>query len=184
MSGRGGAAARLFDGPGLHNPRDAFGRLVLFTSLEKESVDLGVLNLDSRTFERFAPSPGNESDGRFSPDGKWIAYVTDESGRNEVQVEPYPPSGEKWRVSTAGGTAPRWSFDGKELFYLAPDKTIMSCRVALPSRFGAPRPLFRNEDIVPGGYDVARDGRFLMNVSVVDEKKLPLTVAIDWRGNR
>jgi len=179
MPERGGAATHVFDRPGLHLPRDAFGRLVLFTMFDSKAYDLAVLHLDTRKLEPFAKSPANETDARFAPDGKWIAYVSDDSGRNEVHVEPYPATGDKWRVSAAGGTAPRWSADGRELFYLAPDKTLMSARVNLPAGFSTPQPLFRNADIL--GYTAAPDGRFLMNVAVVDEKKLPLTVAIDWQ---
>jgi Tol biopolymer transport system component len=70
-----------------------------------------------------------ESNGQFSPDGRWFAYTSTESGRTEVYVQTFPVSGGKWLVSTGGGSQPRWRRDGKELFYIAPDKQLMSVKV-------------------------------------------------------
>ncbi len=182
MPARGGAATKLLERDGLHVPQDAFGRLLLFNSLEGESMDLRVMNLDDRSHEPFTATPAGETGGRFSPDGKWIAYVSNETKRNEVYVQPFPPTGEKWRVSSAGGAVVRWRGDGRELFYLAPDQTLMSVAVEPGGGFGTPVALLREPDLAPGGYDVTADGRqFLMNLAVMEEKKLPLTVAVDWR---
>ena len=63
--------------------------------------------------------------GKFSPDGRWVAYVSDENGRPEVYVQSFPTSGGKWLISTQGGTEPLWRADGKELFYIAGDRKLM-----------------------------------------------------------
>ena len=87
-----------------------------------------------------------ESQGQFSPDGRWMAYMSNESGRQEVYVRPFPGPGDKWLVSSAGGGWPRWRRDGREIFYLARDGTLMAVSVdAAGSSFvvGAGRPLFK-----------------------------------------
>ena len=110
---------------------------------------------------------------QFSPDGRWVAYQTNESGRFEVVVQPFPDAGGKWQVSTAGGVAPRWRAAGKELYFVAPDATLMDVPVtAAGASFasGTPVALFPAR-ILEGGsvaighpqYAVARDGRFLIN---------------------
>src|SRR5262249_57200415 len=71
----------------------------------------------------------NESLAVFASDGKWIAYVSDESGRPEVYVQTFPVSTAKWRISTAGGSQPRWRRDGKEIFYVSPDHRLMAVPV-------------------------------------------------------
>jgi Tol biopolymer transport system component len=73
----------------------------------------------------FANGPFNEAAPAFSPDGRWLAYHTNESGSSEVYVQPFPGPGGKWQISTGGGVAPKWSRDGKELFYRTTDSKIM-----------------------------------------------------------
>ena len=109
--------------------------------------------------------------GQFSPDGRWVAYVSDESGRNEVYVAPFPGPGGKWQISTAGGTYPRWRRDGTEIFYVSPDSKLMSAAVngkGLSFEVGAVTPLFETH-LVTGSryaYDVSADGqRFLINTT-------------------
>ncbi len=70
----------------------------------------------------------------LSPDGRWVAYQTNESGRFEVVVQPFPDAGGNWQASTAGGAAPRWRADGKELYFLAPDATMMAVPVTAAAR--------------------------------------------------
>jgi Tol biopolymer transport system component len=77
----------------------------------------------------FLQTSFNVGVARFSPDGRWVAYQSNESGRNEVYVAPFPGPGGKWQVSTAGGTFPRWRNDGRELYYLAPDNRLMTASV-------------------------------------------------------
>jgi len=136
----------------------------------------------------FASSPFTEIDGRFSPDGRWIAYSSDESGRMEVYVQPFPRSGSMWQVSTGGGSEAHWRRDGKELFYLAPDRKIMAVAVRGGSTFEreAPRPLFQTRVPFPGSiyrmnYDVTADGaRFLVNTPVEGAGSSPINVVLDW----
>jgi serine/threonine protein kinase len=125
----------------------------------------------------------NEQDPQFSPDGHWIAYESNESGRYEVYVVPFPGPGGKRQVSTAGGTGPRWRADGKELFYGAADKRLMAAEV--DAKGGA----FEVKKVEPlfgpifGGerYDVSADGqRFLTLVPVGGETDTTLTVVQNW----
>lgn len=125
---------------------------------------------------------------RFSPDGRWIAYTSSESGRDEVYVTRFPTPGGKWLVSTGGGTWARWRADGKELFYQDLNGMLMSVEVEAQEtglRVGAVRPLFqmRTTSDIRGGYfyDVSADGqRFLVNVSDDDPAAAPLTLVLNW----
>ncbi len=98
----------------------------------------------------FVVTQADETFGQFSPDGQWIAYSSDESGRREVYVQGFAPdrvpaaAGGKWLMSTAGGDKPRWSRDGKELYYIAPDRKLMAVPVKLgpPFQPGIAVPLF------------------------------------------
>src|SRR4029077_20841614 len=131
--------------------------------------DLMVLPLtgDRKPFV-YLSTPTNEQQGVFSPDGRWVAYQSNESGEFEVYVRPFPPGrGGQWLVSTGGGRSPRWKADGKELYYVARDARLMAVAVqAHGATFapGVPVALFPAQ-ISPAGqrqqYDVARDGRFL-----------------------
>ena len=131
----------------------------------------------------------NEVDGRFSPDGRWIAYASDESGQMEVYVQPYPRPGGRWRVSTNGGLEPHWRRDGKELFYLALDRRLMAVPIASTgSTFesGAPQALFETHtpSASPGyriNYDVTADGqRFLVNTALSAGASTSVTVVLNW----
>ena len=126
----------------------------------------------------------------FSPDGKWVAYASDESGRDEIYVHSFPAGGPKWRVSSAGGNFPRWRRDGLELFYLGAERKLMSLavrRVGAGLNFGAPKPLFplqtdlHSIDTGPNThpYDVGPDGSRFLVLSPVGEVEAPIiTVAI------
>ena len=112
----------------------------------------------------------NEAEGAFSPDGHWVAYVSDETGRNEVYVQAFPLSGAKSLISAGGGSQPAWRKDGTELFYVAADRNLMAVPVKFTPTFDAsvPKPLFPLPNAVPTGlqiymYAVAGDGqRFLV----------------------
>jgi serine/threonine protein kinase/Tol biopolymer transport system component len=129
-----------------------------------------------------APQPyleeaqGGQAQGQFSPDGRWVAYTSDESGRVEVYVRAYPSGQGRSQVSASGGAQPRWRRDGRELYYVSPSGTLMAVPVTNPKEFaaGVPVPLFtasslrvNNSMFFYGGaaaYDVDRDGRrFLVN---------------------
>jgi eukaryotic-like serine/threonine-protein kinase len=114
----------------------------------------------------FLITPFDERSPRFSPDGKWLAYVSDESGRNDVYVQPFPGPGAKWLVSTDGGIDPVWSRDGRELFYRHDDE-LMTASVSLKAGFSAGRPQRLFEIRVDAGddgpnYDVSPDGTWFV----------------------
>jgi hypothetical protein len=129
----------------------------------------------------------------FSPDGHWVAYASDESGRYEIYVQAFPLSGAKFQVSTAGGAEPHWRKDGAELFYSAADRYLMAAPVKSGATFeaGTPKPLFRipvaqNSNYSTAyTYDVSNDGRhFLMAVPVGGEKPAPITLVLNWQATK
>jgi hypothetical protein len=111
--------------------------------------------------------PFAEQSPQLSPDGRWLAYTSDESGRFEVFVQPFPDPGARIQISTEGGEEPRWSRNGRELFYLR-DERMMAVEISTTGalKAGAPRTLFEGRYVrspnAVAGYDVAADGRFLM----------------------
>ncbi|MGH9385656.1 MAG: protein kinase domain-containing protein [Vicinamibacterales bacterium] len=131
----------------------------------------------------------NEVEARFSPNGRWIAYASDESGRFEVYVRPFPAAAGQWPISAGGGMQPEWRRDGKELFFIAADSKLMAVNVTTDQptfSAGIPRALFDvdlPESVAPypSDYAVAADGqRFLVN-TVVDQPIQPtLTVTLNW----
>jgi eukaryotic-like serine/threonine-protein kinase len=135
----------------------------------------------------FLLTPFDERSPRFSPDGKWLAYVSDESGRNDVYVQPFPGPGPKWLVSTEGGIDPVWSRDGRELFYRHGDQ-MMVVPVAPRVEFSAdhPRRLFEMRfDAGDNGpnYDVSPDGKwFLMLRSEQGPVPAELHLVLNWFG--
>jgi Tol biopolymer transport system component len=127
--------------------------------------------------------------GQFDPTGHWIAYQSNETGPVEVYVAAFPGPGVKRQISTAGGVLPRWRNDGKELFYLAPDNTLMSAAIrstastfdvtATNRLFTTRRKLLQNGSGYP--YDVSADGaRFLINTTPEETASTPLTVVLNW----
>jgi serine/threonine-protein kinase len=127
------------------------------------SHDIFVLSLaGERTLRPFLQTKFYEGQARFSPDGRWVAYVSNESGRVEVFARPFPGPGAKWQISTEGGSRPRWSRNGRELFYRQDDK-LMAVEVETKPTFRAGKPRMLFEGPYLGSYDVAPDGsRFLM----------------------
>src|SRR5262249_12095065 len=122
------------------------GKLLLYTAVDpKSGRDLWVLPLDGeRKPIPYLQTPFDEAQGQFSPDGRWVAYTSTDSGRPEIYVQPFPASGGKWQISTAGGVTPRWRADGKELFYISLDRKLMAVDITAAAKFeaGIPRPLF------------------------------------------
>ena len=130
-------------------------------------------------------SPFNESQGRLSPDGKWVAYRSDESGRYEIYVASYPALSAKRQISTGGGNWPRWRQDGREIFYFEIDGTLMAAAVngsGAAVEVGAVKTLFETRVVVtPYPYDVTADGqRFLINTRPGDGATEPITVVVNW----
>jgi len=138
----------------------------------------------------FLKTPFYERHAQLSPDGRWMAYISDESRTAQVYVQSFPAGGGKWQVSTSGGLQPRWSHDGKELFYLGPDGKMMTVTVRAGATFeaGTPEALFQTRiyglalsATFSQQYDVTPDGqRFLLNVDVADVNAVPITVVLDW----
>jgi eukaryotic-like serine/threonine-protein kinase len=127
----------------------------------------------------------NESVPRLSPNGQWLAYTSDESGRSEIFVQAFPTPGAKWQVSANGGANPAWSGDGKELFFAGPDRKLMEVEVKAGTEFvtGVPRPLFDMHpgfDPIGGWFDVSRDGRLLVPTAVEQAESIPMTVVVNW----
>ncbi len=141
-----------------------------------------------RKAEPFLRTQFNESVPRFSPDGRWLAYISDESGRFEIYVQPYPGPGGKWQISTEGGTEPAWNPNGRELFYRSGDK-MMAVDIATQPGFavGKPRMLFEGPYVPTPltfpNYDVSPDGqRFLMLKPSEQEQAPPtqINVVLNW----
>jgi hypothetical protein len=137
--------------------------LVNYADTTSPGYDIFVFPLGGeRTLRPFLQTKFREQGARFSPDGRWVAYRSNESGRDEVYVRPFPGLGAKWQISTEGGEGPRWSRSGRELFYRQDDKMMIVDVENLPTfRPGRPRTLFEGRFL--NSYDVAPDGtRFLM----------------------
>ncbi len=141
---------------------------------------------------RLLNSKGNERNGQISPDGRWVAYASDESGEWEIYVVSFPGAAGKWQVSRGGGSEPRWRRDGKEIFYIAPSGMLMAVPVSGELTFasGEPVPLFQVRGRAPISstdvftYDVAKDGqRFLVNRYVKPEHVPPLTILLNAANN-
>ncbi len=125
-----------------------------------------------------------EGFARLSPDGQWLAYVSNESRRNEIYLQTFPEHGGKWQISTNGGEWPVWSRDGRELYFIGADRKLMAVEVkgtAKSLQAGVPKPLF--EVPVSAQFDVAKDGRFLMQAPTGQSAaNPPLTVITNWQA--
>jgi Tol biopolymer transport system component len=165
------------------------GQFLAFNELNPNTgFDLGVLRLSDRKAEPFLRTPFNESAPRFSPDGRWLAYASDESGRYEIYVQPYPGPGGKWQISTEGGTEPMWNPNGREMFYRSGRK-MMAVDIATRPGFaaGKPRVLFEGEYVPTPltfpNYDVSPDGQhFLMLKPAEAAEGAPsqINVVLNW----
>jgi Tol biopolymer transport system component len=167
------------------------GRFLLYGEADlKSGRNLWVLPITGNDRKPIAivNTPFDELNGQFSPDGRWVAYETNESGRFEIVVQPFPEPTSKWQVSTAGGSQPRWRADGKELYFVAPDGKLMAAPITANATFsaGTPAPLF-SVTLAPGlgankqEYMVSRDGRFLINQPAETSTTTPITLLLNWR---
>jgi tricorn protease-like protein len=135
----------------------------------------------------YLQSQFSEQGGVFSTDGRWIAYVSNESGRDEVYVQKFPLTNDKYRISTGGGTDPEWRKDGTELFYLASDRNLMAVPIRVTARAlepGIPKALFP----VPGTafrrtYAPSVSGRFLIAKPLDEDAAVPITVVLNWQAD-
>ena len=148
--------------------------------------DIWVFSIQDHKATAFLATPFNEHTGQFSPDGKWVVYVSDESGQPEIYIQPFPGPGAKWRVSTNGGEMPMWGPDGRELFYLGPERSLMrvDIKMAPEVEIGVPQSLFVTPiKFLTGSaqYDVSADGqRFLINTPVEEQNTTPITLVLNW----
>jgi eukaryotic-like serine/threonine-protein kinase len=165
------------------------GRVLAFVSLNPTTLqDIRVLSVDQKGASKpFLETQFREGAPAFSPDGKWIAYVSDESGHFEIYVRPFPGPGEKWPISLEGGNEPVWPRNGRELFYRAGD-TMMAVDVETTPTFsaGKPRKLFERAYerslALWANYDASPDGqRFLMvRQENVSARATHINVALNW----
>jgi serine/threonine protein kinase/Tol biopolymer transport system component len=168
----------------------ADGRFLLYQVTDpKTKPDLWVLPLfgDQKPFP-FVQTEFNERNGRFSPDGRWIAYASDESGAYQIYVQSFPTSGGKFPVSTNGGSFPAWSRDGKELFYVSPDRKMMAVEVkgeGATFEPAVPKVLFdmrvRTFTDPQARFAVTADGqKFLVNNTIGETASAPIAVVLNW----
>ena len=167
------------------------GRHIVYLDiLPTTQFDLSVLPLyGNRKPQPFAQREFNEKQGRLSPDGRWMAYASDETGRYEVYVQSFPAGGGKWQISSGGGEQPSWRSDGKELFYVGEGQKLIAVGVDARSstfRANTPLELFRMHSPVSSTYTrneyaSTPDGqRFLVNTLVGTPASSPITVVINW----
>jgi Tol biopolymer transport system component len=164
------------------------GRYIAFQSRGKETTwDIWVLpTFGDHKPIAFLKTQFAEQLPVFSPDGRYLAYQSNESGRFEVYVQSFPGPGGKWQISTSGGVEPRWRADGKELYYRAPDQKLMAVEVQAGSSFsaGVPQPLFLGRfDVatVRNRYLPAGDGRRFLTVAPLGREAMtPTTVVLNW----
>ena len=148
--------------------------------------DVWTLTIGDKKAHPLLNTQFNETAPEFSPDGRWLAYASDESGRYEIYVQPYPGPGGKWQISTDGGTEPRWAHSG-EIFYRSGGK-MMAVETKLKPTFSADKPkmLFEGSYLptlqTMANYDVTPDGqRFLMvKASEQDASARQINVVLNW----
>jgi Tol biopolymer transport system component len=167
------------------------GRFILYFQLDpKSGRDLWALDMMDKDRKSLAVANTlfEESLAQFSPDGNWVAYQTDQSGRFEIVVQAFPEAQGRSSVSTNGGIEPRWRSDGKELYFIAPDGKLMSASVSTAgTTFQSETPVALFQTRIAGGaanlfrpqYAVSRDGRFLIN-QLAEESATPITLILNW----
>jgi Tol biopolymer transport system component len=164
------------------------GRFLLYVMLDsagKRGGSIWLLPMQGERKPVPLPQPTGDAEyPRFSPDTRWIAYRSNESGQNEIYMIPSQSADGKWQVSVGGGDWPVWRGDGKELYYIAPDDRLMAVPVrgGATFAFGAPQPLFQTNVLkgLGGRYDASPDGqRFLFLVGKQEDPE-PLTLVVNW----
>ena len=168
------------------------GSVLLYTRATGLSTDLWYVPLGAeRTPHPFVQTAFHERDGQFSPDGKWVAYQSNEAGHYEIYLQPFPGPGGRIQVSSSGGQHVRWARNGPELFYIAADQRLTSVRVTFGANgklvLGTPVPLFRAEFdssfLTRQQYVVSPDGqRFLFNAATDVVEPPSITLILNWKG--
>src|SRR5262245_44894288 len=183
-----GAAERLFVSPNQSYPTDwsRDGAFIVGHTVSPESAaDIWKFEVATRTLTPLFQSRFNEANPRISPDGRWLTYTSNETGRGEVYVARFPDASGKWRVSSDGGQAPKWGSDGRELFYRDTNGAMWSARVTADGselRVTAPERLFTLDALRLGivNWTPAPDGRFLVDLPIGDTTTPPITVVVNW----
>ena len=159
------------------------GKTLVLQESGPTTAELWILQVDGDRKPRpFLTGPSNKYQARLSPNGRWLAYVSDESRRDEVYVTGFPGSGGRWRISTDGGNRPVWARNGRELFYWSGDG-MMAVAVTTDATFGAskPRLLFGAKALPDPSYDVTAEGEFLMiEPGESDTPPTQINVVLNW----
>jgi serine/threonine protein kinase/Tol biopolymer transport system component len=165
---------------------DPSGRFLIYSLESENDVDLWVLELESGEERPWLDEPYAERDGQFSPDGRWVAYGSEESGTSEIHVRSFPGGDERFVISGGGGRTPVWNRDGSELFYYSAQSEITAVPVTWTAGrpvFGRPAPLFRV--ILRSGdhsFDVFPEGkRFLLNRILTETDERSLVLVQGWQ---
>ena len=196
--GKAGSERRLTNAKQIQLANDwsQDGKYVIFQAQGAGTKsDLWVFAFGAKVAQPFLETPFNETQGQFSPDGRFVSYTSDESNREEIYLQRFPSTGQRWQVSSAGGSQPRWRRDGKELFFISPAATLMSVAITLgpeSASIESPKALFQNRDVLGTAadatatdnyftYDVTADGkRFLVTASDFGAAPKSITVVSNW----
>jgi len=173
------------------------GRFLLYQASDPKTTKHGLWLLPFEGDKKPFPilrTDFNNRHGKLSPDARWIAYTSDESGRDEVYVQTFSLdaaglaflSGGKWLISTGGGSEPRWRGDGKVLYYLAADRKLMAVEIATDPMFlaGAPKVLFQappNSSTTAYSWDLTPDGKRFLFLALTEQVQAPFTVVLNWQ---
>jgi Tol biopolymer transport system component len=174
------------------------GRYILYAAQPNDIASvtksgLWVLPVETGTPLLYLETAYRQAHGQFSPDSQWISYTSTESGKPEIYVQSFPGGHGKWKISAAGGDYPRWRKDGRELFYVGPDQTLMSVAVqhmAGGLNLASPQPLFKislpqsgNASLPGYPYDVASDGQRILGFTPsADTEAQTLIVMSNWQA--
>jgi serine/threonine protein kinase/Tol biopolymer transport system component len=187
-----GAEERLTTGEGNQTPNSwsPDGKMLAYDELGTAGIGVSVLSIEGERKARpFLQTRFSEEAPVFSPNGRWLAYVSNESGRNEIYVRPFPGPGEKFPISTEGGTEPLWARNGRELFYRSVDTDkMMAIEVQTEPSFraSAPRVLFQGRFAGAidqhAGYDISPDGQRFLMLKANEQSQAPaqINVVLNW----
>jgi Tol biopolymer transport system component len=183
-----GEVKALYESSGDTIPTDwsRDGKFVLFSKRsERGDFDLWTLRLEDLETSPIVQTPFDERHGRFAPDGRWVAFVSNESGRSEVYVQPFPAMDRRWKVSTRGGYWPSWRGDGRELYFVRADGDLVAVSVQGSLQTGRPEVLFpTNWDgaslVTTKPYTATANGRRFLLYTPSVETDVSYTVVAPW----